>query len=216
MIEAAGLTNELRTMKNVTILPPTENAFTVLPPDVQIALRSPANRAVLARIVRYSVITQTRTVAQLTPGNYPTAEGTPVNVQSVNGAIRINDATITGPDVKVANGVLHAVDRLLIPPTVDLNTISAKPGTPTPSPTTAIAPTSAAPTPTTSPSATAAPPTSAPSTATATALTVTTVATTSPASTSPASTSPASTSVATTLAPTTVASTIRPPTTTIA
>ena len=220
MIEAAGLTNELRTMKNVTILAPTESAFTVLPPDVQIALRSPANRAVLARIVRYSVITQTRTAAQLTPGNYPTAEGTPVNVQSVNGAIRINDATITGPDVKVANGVLHAVDRLLIPPTVDLNTIVAKPGTPTPSPTTAIAPTSAAPAPTTGPSATAAPPTSAPSTsapstATATALTVTTVAATSPASTSPSSTSPAST-IATTLAPTTVASTTRPPTTTIA
>ena len=210
MIEAAGLTNELRTMKNVTILAPTENAFTVLPPDVQIALRSPANRAVLARIVRYSVITQTRTVAQLTPGNYPTAEGTPVNVQSVNGAIRINDATITGPDVKVANGVLHAVDRLLIPPTVDLNTLVAKPGIPAPSPTTAIAPTSAAPTPTTSPSATAAPPTSAPSTATSTALTVTTVATTSPASTSPASATVATT------APTTVASTTRPPTTTIA
>ena len=209
MIEAAGLTIELRTMKNVTILAPTESAFTVLPPDVQIALRSPANRAVLARIVRYSVLTQTRTAAQLTPGNYPTAEGTPVNVQSVNGAIRINDATITGPDVKVANGVLHAVDRLLIPPTVDLNTIVAKLGTPTPSPTTAaIPPTSAVPTPTTSPAATAAPVTSAPSTPPATVLTVTTVATTSPASTSPASTT-----VATTLAPTTVASTTRPTTT---
>ena len=232
VIEAAGLTDELRTMKNVTILAPTESAFTALPPDVQVALRSPANRTVLARIVRYSVLTQARTAAQLTPGNYPTSEGTPVRVQSVNGAIRVNDATITGPDVKVANGVLHAVDRLLIPPTVDLNMIVAKPGTAAASPTTAAtALTTAAPTTTTSPAATAAPVTSAPATAPPTVLTVTTVATASPASTSPASTSPASTSpastspastspahtiVATTLAPTTVASTTRPPTTTIA
>ena len=205
MIEAAGLSNELRNMKNVTFLAPTESAFTVLPPDVQVALRSPSNRAVLVRIVRYSLLTQTRTAAQLTPGNYPTAEGTPVRVQSLNGAIRINDATITGSDVKVANGVLHAIDRLLIPPSVDLNTIFPKLGAAAPTLTTP--PTTLAPAPSTTPAT--APTTAAPVTSPPTVVTATTTAPTSPAPT-------ATTSVPTTLAPTTAAPTTRSPTTTIA
>ena len=205
MIEAAGLSNELRNMKNVTFLAPTESAFTVLPPDVQVALRSPSNRAVLVRIVRYSLLTQTRTAAQLTPGNYPTAEGTPVRVQSLNGAIRINDATITGSDVKVANGVLHAIDRLLIPPSVDLNTIFPKLGAAAPTLTTP--PTTLAPAPSTTPAT--APTTAAPVTTPPTVVTATTTAPTSPAPT-------ATTSVPTTLAPTTAAPTTRSPTTTIA
>ena len=210
MIEAAGLSNELRNMKNVTFLAPTESAFTPLPPDVQIALRSPANRAVLARIVRFSLLTQTRTAAQLTPGNYPTAEGTPVRVQSLNGAIRINDATITGSDVKVASGVLHAIDRLLIPPSVDLNTIIPKLGAVTPTPTTPL--TTLAPTPSTTPATAAtAATTAAPATTPQTVVTATTAAPTSPASTAPATTSAPTTIAATTAAPTT-----RSPTTTIA
>lgn len=203
MIEAAGLSNELRNMKNVTFLAPTESAFTMLPPDVQVALRSPTNRAVLVRIVRYSLLTQTRTAAQLTPGNFPTAEGSTVRVQSINGAIRINDATITGSDVKVANGVLHAIDRLLIPPSVDLNTIIPKLGAATPTPTTP--PTTLAPTQATTPAT--APASSAPVTTAPSVVTATTAA--------PASTAPATTSVPTTLAPTTAVPTTRSPTTTV-
>ena len=64
-----------------------------------------------------------------------------MNVPSVNGGIRINDATITGPDVKVANGVLYAIDRLLVPPTIDLNTLAPKSGNTTPATATTTTPT---------------------------------------------------------------------------
>ena len=202
MVDAAGLTNELRAMKNVTILAPTESAFSTLSSDVQVALRSPSNRDVLARIVRYSVLMQSRTASQMTPGNYTTAEGSPVNIQAVNNTIRVNDATITGPDVKVANGVLHAIDRLLVPPTLDLNSLLPRSGT------AATAPGATAVTaPATSPPAapTTAPATVAPATTTpAAVVTPTTVATSSPATTSPATTSSATTSApATTVTPTT-------------
>ena len=196
MVNAAGLTNELRAMKNVTILAPTESAFAALPTEVQVALRSPSNRDVLARIIRYGVLTQSRSAAQLTPGNYTTVEGSPVNVQLLNGTIRINDATITGPDVKVVNGVLHAVDRLLVPATIDLNALVPRSATqPTAAPVrvTTVVSTS--------------PPTAAP-----TPAPVTTVVTPS----SVAATSPASTSPPTTVGPTTSAPTTRAPSTTVA
>ncbi len=211
MIEAAGLTGEFMTMKNVTILAPTESAFTALAPDLQIALRSPSNRTVLARIVRYSILNQARMAAQLTPGTYPTVEGSPIGIQTVNGGIRINDATVTGPDIKVSNGVLHAVDRLLIPPTVDLNSLVPKSGTPTAAPTTPVAPqtTAAPPTapPPTTPASTPAtvvPATPAPTSAATTAAPATTVAPASSAPTTRATTVvPTTTLVTTTAAPTT-------------
>ena len=195
MVDAAGLTNELRELKNVTFLAPTESAFAALPTEVQVALRSPSNRDVLARIVRYGVLTQSRSAAQLTPGNYTTAEGSPVNVQLLDGTIRINDATITGQDVKVVNGVLHAVDRLLVPGTIDLNALVPKSAPPA---TAAPVRVSTAPTTPVTPAPTAAP------------VTPTTVA-----ATSPATTSPPATSAPATAAPT-VAPTTRAPTTTVA
>ena len=203
MLDAAGLTNDLRTMKSVTIFAPTESAFAALPTAVQVALRSPSNRDVLARIVRYGVLTQSRSAAQLTPGNYTTVEGSPVNVQLLNGTIRINDATITAPDVKVVNGVLHAVDRLLVPATIDLNALVPKSPTPTAAPVrvTAVATTSRA-----TPAPTLAPVTTIASVATTNAVVATT----------PATTAPPATSAPTTVAPTTVAPTTRAPTTTVA
>jgi uncharacterized surface protein with fasciclin (FAS1) repeats len=123
MIGAAGLTNEIKSMKNVTFLAPTESAFAAVPVELQTALRSPANQVVLKRIVRYSVLTQSRSAAQFTPGDYETVEGSSVNIQLVNGSVRINDATVTGGDVNVTNGVFHAIDRLLVPATVNLNAL---------------------------------------------------------------------------------------------
>ena len=196
MVDAAGLTNELRELKNVTFLAPTESAFAALPTEVQVALRSPSNRDVLARIVRYGVLTQSRSAAQLTPGNYTTAEGSPVNVQLLDGTIRINDATITGKDVRVVNGVLHAVDRLLVPGSIDLN---------------ALVPKSA-------PAATAAPvrvSTAAPTTPVTPAPTAAPVTPSTVAATSPTTTSTPAPVVPATAAPT-VAPTTRAPTTTVA
>ncbi len=209
MVDAAGLTNELRTMKNVTIFAPTESAFAALPTEVQVALRSPSNRDVLARIIRYGVLNQSRSAAQLTPGDYTTLEGSSANVKLLNGTIRINDATITGPDVKVLNGVLHAVDRLLVPGTIDLNALVPRSAPPTaaPSRVTAVA--------STSPPTAA--PTAAPVTTSAPAVTSNTVPVTSPATTAAPTPTVAPTTVApTTRAPTTVAPTTRAPTTTTA
>ena len=161
MVEAAGLTNELRTLNKSTVLAPTESAFSALPVDVQAALRNPANRDVLIRIVRYSVIPQKVMLNQFSTSQLKSSEGSALNVVVGNGTVMINDATVTGPDVSTSNSVLlHAIDKLLVPPGVSLNALVSKPTTtaatpPTPS-------TSAATTPTSAPTTSAAPTTTTP------------------------------------------------------
>ena len=157
MVEAAGLTNELKTLNQSTVLAPTESAFSALPTDVQVALRNPANRNVLIRIVRYSVIPQKVMLNQFSTSQLKSSEGSALNVVVGNGNVLINDATVTGPDVSTSNGVLlHAIDKLLVPPGVSLNALVSKPTTtattlPTPLTSAATTPTSA---PTTSPAPT--------------------------------------------------------------
>jgi transforming growth factor-beta-induced protein len=34
--------------------------------------------------------------------------------------VMVNDATVIAPDVEASNGVIHVIDKVLVPPTVDL------------------------------------------------------------------------------------------------
>lgn len=161
MVEAAGLTAELKTLNQSTVLAPTELAYSALPVDVRAALRSPANRDTLIRIVRYSVIPQKVMLNQFTTSQLKSLEGSALNVVVGNGTVMINDATVTGPDVSTSNSVvLHAIDKLLVPPGVSLNALVSKPTTTAATPLTPS--TSSAIAPTTAPTTTPAPTTTAP------------------------------------------------------
>ncbi len=126
MIDAAGLRQEIQALNPSTVLAPTESAFALLPSDVQAGLRSPANSAILARIVRYNVIPQAITLRQFTTSDLKSLEGSTLSVVVGNNKVSINDATVTGADVLTITGVLHAVDKLLVPPGVSLNALVAK------------------------------------------------------------------------------------------
>ncbi len=216
MVDAAGLTNEVRTAKPLTVLAPTESAFASLPADFQVALRSPANRVTLARIVRYNLIPQTIALNQFVTSALNTVEGSPVAIQATNGSVKINEAKVTGGDIRTAGGVLHSIDKLLVPPGVDLNTLVPKSAIPAPNPpqTRAAAVTIApAPVATLAPAVTTAA-TAAPTTEPATQATA---ATTSPRSTTsataPTTTVPATTTTAPVVTTTVSTSTTAAPTT---
>lgn len=158
MVEAAGLTTELKALNQSTVLAPTESAFSALPVEVQVALRSPSNRDVLIRVVRYGIIPQRVMLNQFSTSQLKSVEGSALNVVVGNGTVMINDATVTGPDVSTSNGVLlHAIDKLLVPPGVNLSALVPKPATTAATPltpaTNAATPSTTAPTapPTTTP-----------------------------------------------------------------
>ncbi|MCU0552476.1 MAG: fasciclin domain-containing protein [Leptolyngbya sp. Prado105] len=52
----------------------------------------------------------------LSSGTVKSVAGNPINVQVPQKQIKVNNATVILEDVKVSNGVIHVIDRVLLPP----------------------------------------------------------------------------------------------------
>jgi len=122
MIEAAGLDQTLEGAGPYTVFAPTDAAFSQLSQDTVNQLLEPQNREQLRRVLSYHVIPGEVTSTQLTPGEVNTVEGQPVTVEvdQATQAVRVNDATVVQPNIQASNGVLHAVDRVLLPEDINI------------------------------------------------------------------------------------------------
>ncbi len=122
-IQTAGLTDTLKSEGPYTVFAPTDQAFAALPKETLRKLLLPENRETLVRILRYHVVSGEVTANELKGGQLKTLADRPVNIQ-VNRAtnqIRVNDASVTQPNMQASNGVIHAVNEVLIPPNINLN-----------------------------------------------------------------------------------------------
>ena len=92
---------------------PTDDAFAALPQGtVQGLLADPP---ALARVLTYHVVPGRITSAQIThDSEQKTVEGGLLRI-AVNGSVTVNDATVIQTDVEAENGVIHVIDRVLIP-----------------------------------------------------------------------------------------------------
>jgi uncharacterized surface protein with fasciclin (FAS1) repeats len=55
----------------------------------------------------------------VTAGDATTVEGSTIAI-TTDGGVKVNDATVTATDVPASNGVIHVIDKVIVPPTVDL------------------------------------------------------------------------------------------------
>ena len=112
-VDAAGLGDSLADGGPFTVFAPTDDAFAMLPKEtVQGLLDDPP---ALARVLTYHVVPGRITSAQITHGSeQKTVEGGVLNI-AVNGGVTVNDATVIQADVEAENGVIHVIDRVLIP-----------------------------------------------------------------------------------------------------
>jgi uncharacterized surface protein with fasciclin (FAS1) repeats len=114
-VEAAGVTNALRdTGEKYTIFAPTDEAFQALPPDTLERLLRPENRELLREVLAYHVVPGAVTSKDLRSGLVNTLGGG-VAVSVAPDRIVVNDASIIQPDIQAANGVIHVVNRVLMP-----------------------------------------------------------------------------------------------------
>ncbi|MDZ7954395.1 fasciclin domain-containing protein [Nostoc sp. DedQUE09] len=129
-VQAAGLTEQLAAPGPYTVFAPTDAAFSALPKATLDQLLQPANKQQLVKLLSYHVIPGGITSQQLTSGEVKTGEGSPVKitVDRTSNSITVNNAKVTQPDIPASNGIVHVVDRVLLPPNfpTSLNT------TPTP------------------------------------------------------------------------------------
>lgn len=114
-VQAADLVDTLSGDGPFTVFAPTNDAFAALPSEVVEALLMPENKDLLTELLAYHVVPDAITSSGLRgPRDLDTLNG-PVNISSTGDELFVNDAEIIIPDVEASNGVIHAIDTVLIP-----------------------------------------------------------------------------------------------------
>ncbi len=127
-IEAAGLKDTLMGEGKFTVFAPTDEAFAKLPEGVLDALLKPENKDILAKVLTYHVVSGETFAKDITAGDVATVQGDTVTL-SID-PVKANDANVITPDIPASNGVIHAIDTVLLPPGLDLASLVAAPAAP--------------------------------------------------------------------------------------
>jgi uncharacterized surface protein with fasciclin (FAS1) repeats len=117
-VTAADLAETLSGEGPFTVFAPTDDAFAALPDGLVEALLLPENKAVLTQILTYHVVSGAVMAADITDGDVATVEGQTVTLSTADG-VTVNGASVLIADVPADNGVIHAIDAVLLPPSVD-------------------------------------------------------------------------------------------------
>lgn len=115
-VKAAGLVNTLKGPGPFTVFAPTDAAFRKLHAGTVESLLLPKNRDRLVRILTYHVVPGKVTAKDLAGKRVraTTVEGSSVRVDGRNG-VRVNNARVVTADIGTSNGVIHVIDRVLLP-----------------------------------------------------------------------------------------------------
>jgi len=123
-VGAADLAETLSGEGPFTVFAPTDAAFEALPEGLLDALLLPENKDVLTSILTYHVVSGEVTSDQVTAGDVDTVEGEAITITTPDGKVVLNDsAEVTAVDVDASNGVIHVIDGVLVPPSVDVNSL---------------------------------------------------------------------------------------------
>jgi len=116
-LQAAGLVEALKGDGPFTVFAPTDEAFAALPRGTVDNLLKPENRQTLIAILKYHVIAG-RIYADDAVGAAvaTTLQGDDVRIRIKDGRLMVNDATVVSSDVESTNGVIHVIDRVILPP----------------------------------------------------------------------------------------------------
>ncbi|MBC7605447.1 MAG: fasciclin domain-containing protein [Burkholderiales bacterium] len=114
-VTAAGLVDTLQGEGPFTVFAPTDAAFAAIQKDVDNLLK-PENKAKLADILTYHVVSGKTLAAGLHDGQeLTTVQGGKLKVAIKEGKVMIGDAHVTMADVAASNGVVHVIDKVLMP-----------------------------------------------------------------------------------------------------
>lgn len=117
---AAGLADTLNSVGPFTVFAPSAEAFGALPAGVLAKLLLPANQATLRKVLEYHVVKGKILAADAKAGQLASIEGSALNI-TTEGGLKVNGASVISTDIQASNGVVHVIDKVLVPPDVDLS-----------------------------------------------------------------------------------------------
>jgi uncharacterized surface protein with fasciclin (FAS1) repeats len=115
-LKAAGLVDTLKGSGPFTVFAPTDAAFAALPAGTVENLLKPENKDQLVAVLTYHVVSgryPAARVAGMTEAS--TVNGDSVDIRSAGNAVTVQGARVVTADVNASNGVIHVIDKVLIP-----------------------------------------------------------------------------------------------------
>jgi uncharacterized surface protein with fasciclin (FAS1) repeats len=116
-LTAADLVDTLKGAGPFTVFAPTDEAFAKLDAATLADLLKPENKDELVRVLTYHVVpgrVLAEDVSAMTSAT--TVEGGNLTIATSGSDVTINGATVVTPDIETSNGVIHAIDTVLLPP----------------------------------------------------------------------------------------------------
>lgn len=114
-VDAAGLVDTLKGDGPFTVFAPTDEAFAALPDGTVETLLKPENKDQLTAILTYHVVSGKVMSGDLSDGmTAPTVQGGDITIKT-EGGVMVNDANVTAADVEASNGVIHVIDKVIMP-----------------------------------------------------------------------------------------------------
>ncbi len=115
LVEKAGLVNALSGKQNLTVFAPTNAAFNKVPKKTLNALLE--DKSLLRKVLLYHVVAGKLPAAKVVMrSGAKTLEGDRVEFSVKGKSAYVNDAKVITADIRASNGIVHAINRVLIPP----------------------------------------------------------------------------------------------------
>jgi uncharacterized surface protein with fasciclin (FAS1) repeats len=115
-VQAAGLVETLKGDGPFTVFAPTDDAFAQLPEGTVEMLLKPENKDQLVAVRTYHVVSGKVMSGDIAGKRVApeTVQGRPLAINATSG-VMVNDANVVAADVEASNGVIHVIDKVLLP-----------------------------------------------------------------------------------------------------
>jgi uncharacterized surface protein with fasciclin (FAS1) repeats len=116
-VKAGDLVETLQGDGPFTVFAPTDEAFAALPKGTLESLLKPENKDKLVKILTYHVVSGKVKSSDLKDGmKAKSVQGSDIKISLAGKKVSINDANVTSADVMASNGVVHVIDKVIMPP----------------------------------------------------------------------------------------------------
>jgi len=114
LISDAGLTQTLSGTGPFTVFAPTNAAFKNVPAKTMDELAK--NKELLSQVLTFHVVPAKAMAADVKQGNVKSVNGANLALSKAGAYVTVEDAVVTKADLTATNGVVHVIDRVLMPP----------------------------------------------------------------------------------------------------
>lgn len=120
-LDTAGLTTFFQWDNALTLIAPTNEAFSNLPEGVLEQLLEPSNQKKLISVLSYHVVPGSIEFSDsMKSREVKSVEGTALKLTAESNTIRVNDAVVISSNLECSDGLIHAIDTVLLPPNFSL------------------------------------------------------------------------------------------------